>query len=100
MRILGVTTHHWSPPTQRPNTGRRGKPTVRDLVLKDLATAEKLKAELAQYTHKAIAMRHGLSHRTVNKIGRRAHLQPKPSETESNSSSQISKLVIPSFQDA
>lgn len=48
------------------------------LVLEDLAKAEALKAELKNYTHKAIANRRGIHRRTVQKLARRAERASKP----------------------
>jgi len=54
------------------NVGRRGKPEVHKAVLEELARAQclkaKLKAQLKELTHAAIAKRHGIAKRTVNKI--------------------------------
>lgn len=40
----------------------------KDAVRADLVKADELKAELLNYTHKAIALRHGIHKRTVNKL--------------------------------
>jgi hypothetical protein len=48
------------------------------LVLEDLAKAKELKAELKQYTLKAIANRRGIHRRTVQKFARRAERSARP----------------------
>ena len=89
MRVITVVGKRYPLRTKEPlypqlNTGRRGKPNVRAAVLADLRRAERIKASLRDLTHEAIAKRHGIDKRTVNKISKSATVKAAPHPLSGN----------------